>query len=97
MELTSKQRAHLRGLAHHVDPTVQIGDRGVSSAVVAKVVAELESHELIKVKLGDTDVKAKDVAPILAEQSGAAVVQVIGKVVVLYKRRAKKPSIELPG
>ena len=86
MELTSKQRAHLRGLAHHVDPTVQIGDRGVSSAVVAKVVAELESHELIKVKLGDTDVKAKDVAPILAEQSGAAVVQVIPWAVTSWGR-----------
>lgn len=96
MELTGKQRAHLRGLAHHLNPTVQIGDRGISSAVVAKVVAELENHELIKVKIGDSPVKAKEAAPILVEQTGAHLVQVIGKVVVLYKKRKKKPEIRLP-
>lgn len=96
MELNNKQRAHLRGLAHHLKPTVQIGDRGISSAVVEKVGAELELHELIKVKIGESDVKAKDAGPILAEQTSAALVQVIGKTVVLYRRRKKKPAIELP-
>lgn len=96
MELTSKQRAHLRSLAHHLKPTVQIGDRGISSSVVSKVDAELELHELIKVKIGDSDVKAKEAGPILAEQLGAGLVQVIGKTVVLYRRRKKKPEITLP-
>ena len=97
MELTNKQRAHLRGLAHPLKATVQIGNAGVSSAVVAKVVEELEHHELIKVKIGDSGVTAKDAAVILADQAAAAVVQVIGKVVVLYKRRPEKPAIKLPG
>jgi RNA-binding protein len=96
MELTNKQRKHLRALAHPLKATVQIGDRGISSAVVGKVVEELEHHELIKVRIGESDVTAKDAAVILADQTGAAVVQVIGKVVVLYQRRAKKPAIQLP-
>lgn len=96
MELTSKQRKYLKGLAHHLKPCVQVGDKGVSSAVIAKVSAELENHELIKVKLGEAPLKAKDAGPILAEHTAAALVQVIGKTVVLYKPREKEPEIRLP-
>lgn len=96
MELTNKQRAYLRGLAHPLKATIQIGDRGISSAVIVKVVDELEHHELVKVKIGDSAVTAKDAAVILNAQTSAAIVQVIGKVVVLYKRRSKKPDIRLP-
>ncbi|MCB9673716.1 MAG: ribosome assembly RNA-binding protein YhbY [Alphaproteobacteria bacterium] len=93
MELTSKQRQYLKGLAHHLKPVVQVGDKGISSAVIEKTSEELENHELIKVKV---DADAKDRAPILADGTGAAVVQVIGRVVVLYRARKKKPAIRLP-
>ena len=96
MSITSKQRVYLRGLAHHIKPTVQVGDRGISTAVVEKVTAELLSHELIKVKIGDSDVKAKDAAVILSEGCKAHVVQVIGKTVVLYRRHPDEPTIRLP-
>lgn len=96
MDLTSKQRRHLRALAHHLKPVVQIGDKGVSSAVVEKTSAELENHELIKVKIGDSDMGAKVAGPILAEHCDAGLVQVIGKTVVLYRPRKEDPEIKLP-
>ena len=93
MELTSKQRQYLKGLAHHLKPTVQVGDKGMTSAVLEKVSEELEFHELIKVKVDD---EAKVKGPILAEGTQAALVQVIGRTIVLYRRREKKPAIRLP-
>ena len=97
MELSTAQRQYLRGLAHPLNPVVRVGLGGLSNEVVAKTSAELESHELIKVKFQDgfTD-PLKEAVESLAGQTGAAVVQVIGRVGVLYRRRKKDATIVLP-
>jgi RNA-binding protein len=97
MPLTSKQRQHLRALAHHLDPVATVGLAGVSDPVIEKVVEELENHELIKVRVtpeAPDDVKAT--ADALAAGARAERVQVVGRIVVLYRRRSRKPTIQLP-
>ena len=95
--LTGKQKRHLRGLAHHLHPVVYAGKEGVSEAVERKATLELENHELIKVKLGDGCLDDKVEASMkLATYCNAAVVQVIGKTIVLYRRRKADPEIVLP-
>lgn len=95
--LTGKQRSYLRGLAHHLDPVVLVGAAGVTEAVKAKVLQELENHELIKVRVdADGPVGARDLAQPLADATGAHLAQRIGRMIVLYKRRAKDPEIVLP-
>ncbi len=96
MTLTGKQRAHLRALAHPVQVSVMVGQAGVTDAVVDKVDKELEIHELIKVKVLDGPVSAKEAAPALALATRAELAQVIGKTMVLYRRRKKDPQIRLP-
>lgn len=97
MELTGKQKRHLRGLAHHLNPVVYAGKEGVSEAVERKTTQELEHHELIKVKLGDGCLDDKhEAAAQLAAYCNAAVVQVIGKTIVLYRRKKADPVIVLP-
>jgi RNA-binding protein len=97
MELTGKQKRYLRGLGHHLNPTVALGREGLSEAVARKTHLELEAHELIKIKVGDGCLDpAKEVGPQLAEQCGAALVQVIGHTILLYRRRKKDPEIVLP-
>ena len=84
-------------MAHHLKPVVQVGNGGVSEAVVAKVVFELENHELIKVKVAkEAPISADEGAVALAAATGSAVAQVIGRTVVLYRRRKEKPEIKLP-
>lgn len=96
MALTGKQVRHLRALAHHRNPVVMVGDRGLTPEVDGATVEALESHELIKVKVsGDRD-DVQEAAAHLVEATGAELVQVIGKTVVLYKAREKKPAIKLP-
>jgi len=96
-ELTGKQRRHLRALGHHLEPVLRIGHEGLSEAVVAQANAELEAHELIKVKLGESSPVARhDAAAGLADATGASVAQVLGRTFLLYRRRARDPQLALP-
>ena len=98
--LNGKQRKHLRSLGHHVDPTVYVGKEGISENVAQSVLDALRTRELIKVKLGrNCEVPKKEAAELLAETSGAALVQLIGKMVLLYmpnKKLDREQRIVLP-
>lgn len=96
MALTGKQRSHLRGLAHHVDPVVLTGAAGVTDAILSKTHEELDNHELIKVKIADGPQEIAEAAQLLVEGTASELVQVIGRMVVLYRRRKKDPTIKLP-
>ena len=94
--LTSTQRKYLRGLAHHLEPVVRVGQKGVSDSVVAETDRALESHELIKVRLDAEGKEKKELAEQLAGRAGADVAGVVGKIAILYRARREKPKITLP-
>lgn len=95
--MTSKQRAYLRGLANTIDAIVHVGKGGVSDAMIKQADDALTARELIKGKALETSpVSAREAAERLAAEVGAEVVQVIGRVFVLYRRNTEKPVIELP-
>lgn len=97
MELTGKQRRHLRALGHSLNPVVQLGKDGLDEGVVAAVDEALARHELIKVKLGtETPEDRYDVAERLSKDTKSAIAQVIGGTILLYRRHPKTPKIELP-
>jgi RNA-binding protein len=97
MELTSKQRKYLKASAHHLKPVVQVGGGGVTDQVIGKCAEELERHELIKVKLSDScPTPKKEAAALLSEKSRAALVQLIGRTVILFLQRKKKSAFKLP-
>jgi RNA-binding protein len=84
-ELTGAQRRHLRGLAHHLDTTVQLGQRGLTPGVIAEADRALDTHQLIKVRLvGSHQEKDQQVAALAADLS-ATVISRVGHVVVLYR------------
>ena len=97
MKLTGKQARYLRGLGHHLKPVVFIGKEEVNEAVLAAVEEALSAHELIKVKLQDGCLSdRKEVAGELAERSDAAIAQILGRTILLY-RANKEQKILLPG
>jgi RNA-binding protein len=96
LALSPKQARHLRALAHHLNPVVRVGSAGVTDAVVAKLDAELTLHELLKVRLEGTRDEVRAGAARLAAATSSEVAQVIGRIAVLYRRRSKKPAIQLP-
>jgi RNA-binding protein len=96
-DLTGKQRRYLRALGHHLAPVMQIGHEGLSDAVVAEANAQLEAHELIKVKVGESSpVSRHDAASALADKTDSALAQVLGRTFLLYRRRSRDPHLKLP-
>ena len=89
--LTAKERAHLKARAHALEPLVQIGQAGVQDSVVAAVETALTAHELIKVKINDAERDERaEIADTLSARTGSAVVQRVGKIVVLWRPRPEE-------
>lgn len=85
IRLTGKVKKQLRGLGHHLNPVVYVGREGITSTVLMATGEALAAHELIKVKLGQNcPLGKKQAAEQLAQRSEAALVQLIGKTVLLY-------------
>ena len=94
MDLTSKQRAQLRGLANSIDTIVQVGKDGIGDNLIKQVNDALEARELIKGRVLDNniDYDARAAAEELAKATRSEVVQVIGSKFVLYRESHSKPK-----
>lgn len=95
--LTASQIRFLRGQAHDLRAVLQVGGKGVTDALATELDGLLEHHELIKVKVAAADREERDaLVETLVERSGAALVQRIGHVAVLYRPAQDKRRIVLP-
>ena len=99
MDLTSKQRAQLRGLANSIDTIVQVGKDGIGENLLKQVNDALEARELIKGRvLENSLLSPREAAQQLAPLTRSEVVQVIGTKFVLYRpthNKDKKDKIVL--
>jgi RNA-binding protein len=92
---SSPLRRRLRALGHPLRATVQVGKDGVTPGVGKQAAHALHDHELIKVKIGGECPHDRfEVAELLGAAPGVNVVQVLGRVVLLYKRHPQQPKIE---
>ena len=98
MQLTSKQRAHLRSLANPLKPVVQVGKEGVTDSSVRSLEEALNTRELVKVKVQEmAPLEPRDAGEALAARiDGMAVVATIGRTVILFRPDPEKPEIRLP-
>ena len=88
--LNSKQRAYLRGCANTMDPVTQVGKGGIGDALVKTVSDALEARELIKLSVLETSSSnARETADELSRLTGADVVGVIGRRIILYRESTK--------
>ena len=97
MELSNRQRKHLRGLGHALHPVVTVAGKGLSDAVMAEIETALEHHELIKVKLRADRAQRNAWTDAIAASTGALLVHRIGQVACFYRRNPESPVIDLPG
>lgn len=83
-------------MAHHLDPVVQIGHDGLTDAVVQQIDEALRAHELIKVRLGsESPIEREEAATEIAARTASEIAQTIGRVIVAFRRRPKKPKVTL--
>ena len=91
-ELNGKAKKQLRGIGHHLQPVVYIGKEGITDSVVQATAQALHAHELIKIKLGQNcPLDKHSAAEAIAGQARAALVQLLGKTILLYL-----PNPDLP-
>lgn len=91
MDLTSKQRAQLRGLANGIDTILIVGKEGIGDNLVKQANDALEARELIKGRvLENALMSAREAAEALAPLTRSEVVQVIGTKFVLYRQSHRK-------
>jgi len=96
MNLTNKQKQHLKGLAHHLKPIIQLGSNGLTEGVLAEIDNALSHHELIKVKVATSDREMKKlIIEAIVRETESLKVQTIGHVLVIYKQ-SDEPNISLP-
>ena len=93
MELTSKQRAQLRGLANSIDTILIVGKDGIGDNLVKQANDALEARELIKGRVLENSMyTAREAAEELKVAARCEVVQVIGTKFVLYRESHSKPK-----
>ncbi len=91
MDLTSKQRAQLRGLANGIDTILHVGKDGLGDNLIKQADDALEARELIKGRvLENSMLTAREAAEALAKATRSEVVQVIGTKFVLYRQSHNK-------
>jgi RNA-binding protein len=91
--LKSDQKKQLRARAHALKPVVITGQAGLSPAVLSEIDVALEHHELIKVRVNADDREMrKEMAQHICSELGADLVQSIGHIVTLYRKRPEQKS-----
>ncbi len=94
--LTANQKRQLKGLASTLGTKYQVGKNEISDTVVAMLDKALTARELIKI-----DVMKAVTSPImelaldLSSRLNAELVQVVGRVIVLYRYSKDNHKIKL--
>lgn len=97
LPLSGKQRRFLRALGHTLKPVVQVGHAGLTEPVLKAIDQALTTHELIKIKVAaEASEGADELAEPIEQAAGSTVAQVVGRTLLVYRGRKKKPGIVLP-
>ena len=108
LQLTSARRSELRALAHALNPVVSIAENGLTESVLKEIELNLNAHELIKIRVyGDSRENRLAYYEQICTQLGAAQIQHIGKLLVVYRpmpaeiaaanaKKASKPRRPIP-
>ena len=99
MDLTSKQRAYLKGIAMKIDPIMNIGKASITPELTQSINETFNNRELIKISvLKNCLDDPREIANVVADRTNSTVVQVIGKKIVWYKQAKdeKDRKIVLP-
>ncbi|HET8817688.1 MAG TPA: ribosome assembly RNA-binding protein YhbY [Pseudidiomarina sp.] len=94
--LSNKQKQHLKSLAHPLKPVVLLGANGLTEGVMAEIELALDHHELIKVRVPSEEREEREaIYATIVAHTGAHRVQVVGKILTLYKPSPEQ-KITLP-
>ena len=91
--LTNPQIRKFKAAAQLMEASLKIGKAGLSDGFINTVSAELDRHELIKIKFAEFKEEKKTLAPLLAEKTASHLIMRVGNVMVLHR---PKPALVEP-
>lgn len=93
--LSPARRSELRATAHALKPVVSISQKGLSPTVLGEIDRCLKAHELIKIRVFEDEREARDaLLNEICATLGAAPVQHIGKLLVIWREKPAEPAKE---
>jgi putative YhbY family RNA-binding protein len=96
-ELTPAERQALKGRAHRLKPVVLVGEAGLTPTVAGEIERALTAHELIKIRVMGAERAAREaLLGAVCAATGAAPVQHIGKVLVIFRERPPEETAPPP-
>jgi len=96
LTLTVSERLALKGRAQALNPTVRIGNAGLTEAVLKEIALTLKTHELIKIRVMSDDRALREtMLESICSQLNAAPIQHIGKILVIYQPNPDAHLIEI--
>ena len=94
--LNSKQISYLKSLSHSMHAVVQVGNKGLSEAVIKEIEESLKAHELIKIQVQDNDkTKRQNFLNLICSKLGATSINHIGKQLIIFRANLDS-KIKLP-
>ena len=94
--LSQNQKKQLKALANQSNIKYQIGKKEISDTLIDMLDKALTAHELIKIDvMKGYDGEMEPLAMELSMALKAEVVQIVGRVIVLFRRNKEKPQIKL--
>ena len=94
--LTPKQKRELKGLASTLKTRYQIGKNEISDTLVAMLDKALTAHELIKIDvMKGCSLPIMEIAIDISNKLGTEIVEVMGRVIVLFRRNKDNPKIKI--
>ena len=89
--LTGKQKSFLRSMANTERALFQVGKDGCTYNLYSTISDSLEAHELLKVSVLKTCPQpVREVALDIAGHTRSEIVQIVGRVILLYRPIKKK-------
>lgn len=87
ISLNNAEIKHLKGIRHHLNPVVIVGNNGLSQNVIEEISRALYDHELIKVKIpaGSKD-EREEIAQAIADACEATLVNHIGRICLILRK-----------
>ena len=94
--LTQNEKKELKALAAKENTKYQVGKKEITNSLIDMLDKALTARELIKIDvMRGADDPIMELALDLSSRLHAEIVQVVGKVIVLYRKNKENPKIKL--
>lgn len=93
MTLSPATKKALKAQAHHLEPVILIGQKGITHTLLQEIDVTLEHHELIKIRIqqGDKELR-EEFALKIADALNAEYIAHIGRVLIFYRKKKENNS-----